>query len=211
MYLVDSCQGLAPSQPDYRSQYEVIRGSVSNVVLEADFMLNENRAGISANDREQAVVLARNGKFVETQLRLMQELQDNYADQATVAVILDKLHLVQKAQMRYMQEEYSCLQVGGQFGQQTKSIFKAIRRQTTAYTPALIEDIKTAVNVTGVAGNHFAYRPPHPQSQYQQPQFQFRSWGNQFCPRRPFFNNFNQSYQPRQVPYNRENGNDRDV
>ena len=165
VYLVDPRQGPTPTQPDLRSQYEAIKSSVSSVILDTDFMLNENRSRIASSDREQAAVLARNGKFIETQLRLMQQLQDNYFDQSKVATILDRIHTVQKAQMRYIQEEYSSLQIGGQFGQQTKSIFKSIRRQTTVYTPALIDDIKIAVNLTGGTTGKFGQRPPRPYMQ----------------------------------------------
>ena len=116
VYVVDPKQGPTPTQPDYCSQYEAICNSVNNIVLAPDLVLNENRVGITVNDHEQAAILARNGKFVETQLHLMQELQENYFDQGKVAVILDRLHVVQKAQIRYIQEEYSSLQNGSQFG-----------------------------------------------------------------------------------------------
>ena len=205
VYLVGPRQGPTPTQPDFRSQYEAIKNSVNNIVLEPDFVLNENRSGISANDSEQAAILARNGKFIETQLRLMQELQESFSDQNKVAVILDKIHVVQKAQMQYVQEEYSGLQIAGQFGPQAKSVFKSIRCQTTAYTPALIEDIKIVVNVTGGTGGRFGNRPPRPQGQAQSFNPQFRGRGNFFRPRRPFFNSFNnfsnsQPYQNCPVP-----------
>ena len=99
MYASDPRQGYTPIQPDFRSQYEAIKNSVGNIVLEPDFVLNENRSGITGADREQAVILACNGKFVETQLRLMQQLQESFTDQDRVAVILDRLHVVQKAKM----------------------------------------------------------------------------------------------------------------
>ena len=108
----------------------------------------------------------------------MQELQSVYGSETKSAEILDQLHTVQKAHMRYIQEEYNSLQIGGQYGPQAKSMFKAIRRNTSVYTPAFIGDIKTVLNVTGAA----VQRPPrgeHIQSSAR-PRFQSRFGMSQF-------------------------------
>ena len=78
-----------------------------------------------------AAILSRSGKFIEMELKLMQCLQDSYSDDVKVGELLDQLHTVQKAHMKYVQEEYNSLQIAGQYGTQAKSVFKAIRHNTT--------------------------------------------------------------------------------
>ena len=148
MYWMDS-KGPAPSQPDYKTRYDAIKSSVSRVVLDQDWIAPDSRMGIASADRELAAILARVGKFVETELKLISQIQASYQDEMKVAEYIDQLHVVQKAHMRYIQEEYNSLQLGGQYGSQAKSMFKQIRQNTTVYTPAFVDDIKTVLNVTG--------------------------------------------------------------
>ena len=64
-----------------------------------------------------------------------------------VPSLLDYVLTCQKAQIRYLQEEYGSLLIGGEFGKETKSIFKSLQRNTSAYTPAAIETLKMAVSI----------------------------------------------------------------
>ena len=149
-------------------------------------------------------VLGRSAKFVETELKLMQEMQKVFDEEAKVADLMDQLHITQRAHMRYIQEEFNSLQIGGQYGAQAKQMFKSIRRNTTLYTPAFLDDIKTVLNVTGASQNqgnprHFwggTFRP-----RFQNPRF----FGNnqQFRPRR-FFNPPSAPCQPRPIPNGRD-------
>ena len=143
-------RGLAFAHTEYKSGFDAVRNSVNRVVLEEDWTAPDSRSSIAASDRELAAILARSGKFVETELKLMKEIQSVYHDKMRVAEYMDQLHVTQKAHMRYIQEEYNSLQLGGQFGSQTKSVFKQIRRNITVYMPAFVDDIKAALAVSGV-------------------------------------------------------------
>ena len=134
-------RGPTPIQPDYRTQFESIRNSVSRVHIDAEWLLSDSRSGINSSDREQAAVLSRNARFVETQIKLMSELEGFYEEDngEKVAEILDSVRVCQRAHMRYIQEEYSSLQVGGRYGPQAKSMFKDIRRSTSIYNTAFID------------------------------------------------------------------------
>ena len=186
--------GPAP-QPDanLKGQFEAIRSSVSRTVLQPEWILADNKSGIASADREQAAIIARSAKHVETELKLMQEIQEVIADSAKVAEYLDKLYVVQKAHMRYLQEEYSGVQIGGRYGPQAKAVFRDIRRQTSTYTPALVDDIKTVLNITG--GQQ---RPSFRGRGHQRGRGGFH--GNGYRGRRPGSN----SYQPRHIPPNRD-------
>ena len=188
---------------DYKSRYESIKSSMTRTVLDDEWLAPESRSGIASADHELAVILSRNGKFVETELKLMKELQLNYGDESRVAEILDQLHLSQKTHMRYIQEEYNSLQLGGQYGNQAKTIFKQIRRNTTVYTPAFVDDIKTALSVAGM----------RPAQQHHHPQFFGGHRGSRFQAGHgnPYFRPFRkpnpQHYQQKFVPTNRNEDN----
>ena len=195
-------RGSAPVN-DLKPRYEAIRNLVNKVVLDSDWCITESKQGIASGDRELATVISRSAKFVETDLRLMIQMQEHFNDDAKVAEILDQLHLVQKAHMRYLQEEYSSLQVGGQYSAQAKSVFKSIRRNTSVYTPAFIDDIKTVLSITGTQHPPQCYRPP---SQWFQPrQGNFNRFQGSFRPGNPpRFRNPGAHYQPRLMPMQRE-------
>ena len=198
-------RGPPPTQPDYKSHFEVTKNSVSKTVLDSDWSLTDSRAGIQSLDRETAAILGRNARHVETELKLMQELQASFDDQVRVAELLDNFYMVQKMHMRYIQEEYNSLQIGGLYGNQAKSMFKAIRRNTSVYTPAFIDDIKTVLNVTSCTQQQ--QRPQCAQNfnNNYRPRFQPRFGGNQqsFRPRHPNNQGFG-LYPQRSVPPNRD-------
>ena len=52
--------------------------------------------------------------------------------------------------MHYLQEEYSSLQVGGQYGPQTKAVFCSLQRNTSNLNAEAIENLKTAVSISQV-------------------------------------------------------------
>ena len=173
-----------------KGQFDAIRNSVSRVVLQPNWILTDNKSGIASADREQAAVLSKLSKYVKTELKLMQELQDFFGNNQKVAEYLDKLYMVKMAHMRYLQEEYSSLQISGRYGTQAKAVFRDIRRQTSTYTPALVDNIKTVLSVTGAQQQQ--QRQFRPRGGFQRGRGGFRD----FRGRRPG----GQLYQPRQIP-----------
>ena len=125
-----------------RWEYEVLRDSVSKV------MLHDHKVGIAQKDREQAAVIGRSGKFVETCLKLMGEIQKIKADGGNFSTHLDNVVLALTAHMRFLQEEHASLSVGGQYGPQTKSIFRSLQRNTSNLNAEGIENLKTAVAIS---------------------------------------------------------------
>ena len=126
----------------------MLRDSVSKVMLPPEYRMNDNKTGIASKDREQAAVLARSGKFIETSLKLIGEIQKAWqGDLADVASRLDDLTLCQTAHLRFVQEEFAGLQVAGQYGNQVKNVFKSLQRNTSNLNAEGIENLKTAVSI----------------------------------------------------------------
>ena len=141
--------GEAPVTIQSRSlkwEYETLRDSVSRVKLPPRYRMNDSKIGINAKDEEQAAILVRNGRFIETGMKLLLEAQKNWGDYSTVAEILDGIMLCMTAHMQYVQEHNS-LYVAGQYGSQAKSAFKSIQRNTSNLQPEDIEDLKTTVSI----------------------------------------------------------------
>ena len=187
------------SMPDLKPRFEAIKNSVGKVVLDSDWCLPDSKQGIASGDRELAAILSRSAKFVETELKLMQVMQECYHDDTKVADTLDQVHLTQRAHMRYLQEEFSSLQVGGQFGPQAKSVFKSIRRSTTVYTPSFVDDIKTVLSITGTQQTQRPAAPRFPPNQRFRPRGQGGNFRGNFRFRQP-----GQHYQPRWIPPGRD-------
>ena len=211
--------GGKPDQPttirskELKWEYEALRDSVARLRLPADYRMNDSKAGISTKDREQAAVLARSGKFIETGLKLMGEVQKHWNRPSEMAEYLDGVLLSMTAHMRYLQEEHGALYVAGQYGDKTKNIYRSMQRCTSNLQPEDIENLKTAVSIT-----------PQPVTGTQPQNQQFnrgsfrQSWrgrghqqyygGNTGGQRGGFGGGFRgrngYGYQPRGVPYTRE-------
>ena len=131
-----------------RWEYEVLRDSVSRVKLPPLYRMHNSRAGISSKEKEQAAILGRSGKYIETGLKLMTEVKKNWSDADLVSDLLDGVLLSMTAHMRFIQEEYNGLYVGSKYGPDTKSVFKSIQRNTSNMNADDIEDLKTAVSIS---------------------------------------------------------------
>ena len=182
-------------------EYEAFKDSVSRLKLPHDYRMYDSRAGINSKDREQAAILVKSGKFIETGLKLLGEMQKNWGNLETMAELLDGIMLSMTAHMRYMQEEYNGLYVGSQYGNHTKSIFNSIQRNTSNLSPEDIEDLKTAVAITQrpqgtTHGENNVYR-----GGFRQTHGRFRGRSSFNHGRNNYF-----GYQMRSVPTMRESG-----
>ena len=130
-----------------RWEYEAVRDSVSRVKLPHRYRMNDSKSGINSKDKEQAAVLVRSSKFIETGLKLLAEAQKIWGNFPVVADVLDGLMLTMTAHMHYVQKEHNGLYVAGQFGPQAKSVFKSVQRNTSNLQPEDIEDLKTMVAI----------------------------------------------------------------
>ena len=92
-----------------------------------------------------------------------------------VANCIDNLYITQVALVRYVQEELSGLVVSSQFDGTTKTVFKAMQKYTSVYTPEVIDSLKTAVSLT-----QNSIQTYHNQNHHHQPRGFMRG---QFRPR----------------------------
>ena len=155
--------------------------------------------GIPGKEREHVAILTKCCRHAEMTLKLLGEIQSNYKDPMYMVQCIDNIYICQAALVRYIQEEYSSIFIGGQYGHQAKIMFKAVHRNSAVFPLAVLESVKTALTLT----SH------HQQGNQGQQSFQPRG---QFCPRgrgqcfnfgrgKPYqqhFFNPSQGYQPQQ-------------
>ena len=117
--------------------------------------------------------------------------------------LLDGVLLSMTAHMRYLQEEHNGLYVAGQYGNQVKSVFKSLQRNSSNLRPEDIEDLKTTVSILPAQQVNSYNQQPQP---FMRGGFRsgsrfrggFRGRGGPYHFRQNF------GYQPRSVPGNRD-------
>ena len=130
------------SSEAWRQDFKAIKDTLIKVRLSDEYCLTDTRQSIPAKERKHAAVIGRAAKYTEVNLKLIAEIQDNYKDPKYVAQCLDNLFVSNVSMIKYLQEEYSCLMVGGQFRPQTKAVYKSLQWNTSVYTPEAIDTLK---------------------------------------------------------------------
>ena len=131
---------------DLKWEYEALKDSVSWFKLPPRYRMNDSKAGINSKDCEQAAVLVRSARFVETSFKLLFEVQKSWGNFTKVAELMDGVLLSSTAHMHYLQEEHNSLYVAGQYGGHAKSVFKSLQRNSSNLQPEDIEDLKITVS-----------------------------------------------------------------
>ncbi len=94
-------------------------------------------------------VLSRLAKFEQTNLKLVSDLDPYKPDIPEEAQeLIHQLCVSFCAQLKYCQDEYTGIVVCGQFGGDTKQVFKALQRNTSVFTEDSLETLKTVVTLT---------------------------------------------------------------
>ncbi len=196
---------------DLQLQFNAIKDSLQRQKLAPDLHLTTAKTGISNQCRDSATILATTSKYVGTSFKLVDGLlvKLETADQS-VQQDLKALLTVQLAELRYIQEEYAALVVQGTFGSKTHKLFRSLQKHTSAFTPSVIEQVKTAAELA-------TFVEPGLEQIHQRGGFRggFRGYNNQTSFRGRggfrgrFRGGFHQSqqqypgFQPREVPSER--------
>ena len=135
------------SSKSLKWEYEALKDAVNRIKLPPRYRMNDSKAGISPKDREHAAVIIKSGKFLETTLKHLFEIQRNWGKWTEVADLLDGVLLASTAHLRYLQEEHNSLYVAGQYGIQAKQIFRSIQRNTSNLQPEDVEYLKMTVSI----------------------------------------------------------------
>ena len=177
--------GLVASQADdIQAEFRAIQDSYARLRVPGDLKFNGNKTGLKAQHKDSANVISNCAKYTETCLKVLVSIQEKVGD-PTYAVNpqLQELFTCLYAMLRYLQEDHCALVVASNFGPRTQSVFKNIRKNTSAFTPELIADVRTAATLASI--------PQEAPTSTQSVQFRGRGYsGWRGGPRGPSFNSF---------------------
>ncbi|XP_052260746.1 plexin-B1-like [Dreissena polymorpha] len=136
-------------QSDLQGDFQALRDTLSKVKLPAEVRLNDSRQGIKRADQPLMNVLSKCGRYCETGIQILCTLEaGTELDQKT----LDNLFLIQHAQIKFLQEEFAALLVGGQFDASTAKIFRSLQKNTSGFDQDSLETLRAAATLS-VAGH----------------------------------------------------------
>ena len=133
-----------------------------------------------------ANILSNVAKFGETMAKILIDVQVKAKDpDYAVNTHLSEVYTCIVALLQYVQEEHNGLVVGGSFGDSTQCIYRAMKKNTSAFAGENLEVIRPAIILSGAESQpqQNNYRPGgHGQSNFQRGSFRFsnRGWSRGF-------------------------------
>ena len=85
--------------------------------------------------------------------------------------------------MNYLQEDFAAISVCGNFGQCTQNVFRSLQKGTSTYTPAVIDNLKSAITFVAASGNlnqNYESRPRRYFDNNRQRGFGLNTYNNRF-------------------------------
>ena len=135
---------------DIQGEFQALKDSHQRVKLSSDFKLNENKTGIARSDQSSYNIIVKSGRYVETGLKILSQI-DIERLPPDIKELLGDLFVCESAHIRYLQEEYASLLVQGQYGRDTSRLFRSLQRNTSAFNPQSLEQLRNAVTITAAA------------------------------------------------------------
>lgn len=133
--------------PEANHKYENVRDKYKNVRLAEDLRVHDSRAGIRKEDQQQYNRLNKCARMVETALRVLLTLDPEHHHLDETSDRLGDLTVTLVALIRYLQDEYAVLMVGNTTNAETSRIFRAFRRNTSAFSSDVIQDLRNAAAI----------------------------------------------------------------
>ena len=139
---------------DLQHAWQNIKDKYAAVTLPEDHRLHESRADIRREDQRTLNVLTKCGRYSEVALKILQKI-DNSAGDTDLTPYLTDLYTCLLAHIRYLNDEFAVLFVNSNTNQATAKIFRALRKNTSAFSQDVIADLRSAASVVaaGVSQN----------------------------------------------------------
>jgi hypothetical protein len=140
---------------DLQEKYNSIRSSFDKVILPTHLKLHDSRTGIKREDQPVLNVLSRCGRYVETVIKLLSQVEEGKQ------LDLDPIATVLAANIEYLQDEYSALLVKGRFDSNTANLFRALTKGNSGFTERNINNVRVAAELSSIHNRYSA--PVRPQ------------------------------------------------
>ena len=139
---------------------------------------------------------------------LTQQMVNGRAHYRELTQEVEDLIVALIAHMRYLQEDFCSIVVGGSLGTKTQQIFRLLQKHTSAFAPSVIETVKTAAQLASIPSE--SVNAPQQGNLQQRSRFgknkkQSRGRGGSFRGRSRYSEPYldSQGYRSRSVPRDR--------
>ena len=193
---------------DIQAEFRVVQDAYSRIKLQSDMKFSGGKGGVKAAQKETAMVISNCTRYAETALKILTYIQDQAGNPVyEVNPQLQEMFVCMYALVQYLQEDHCSLIIAGSYGPRTQMIFRNLRKNASAFTPDLIEDIKSAAQLASIPQE---VQPMNTRGRGYSgwsggPGGRFRGGFNQYRGRGRVFNNKIPAVTyPRQVPTDRQ-------
>ncbi len=147
--------GFSDSDPaSLQASFRAVHDSWSRVRLPDDLVFTAQRQGINKEGQEAASVIQASARYVETALKLTGSVHSDVtggqvSDNTTRK--LEDLTLSLVTCMRFLQEDYASLVMGGVYGSCTKHLFRSLGSNASAWSnQEILAHVKTAADLAAI-------------------------------------------------------------
>jgi hypothetical protein len=128
--------------PTLERDFEVIKDCLNKIKLPEDLKLIDSKQGIKKEDQGALHIISKNARYVETAMKWLSTQDD------TVHPELSHLYTILRAQMQFLQTEYSALVVKGTFDEDTAKIFKCLQKNTLNFRGDALNQLRSAAEIS---------------------------------------------------------------
>ena len=134
---VGSAECAFPSSENLR-EFDSIKESLQRVKLPNELRLIDSKAGIPKEAQPTLAIISKSARFVETALKIVSDSEFE----------VDDLFTVLKANINFLQSEYTALIVEGQFDQETAKLYKCLEKNSAMFSDEALGHLRVAAEIS---------------------------------------------------------------
>lgn len=137
---------------EIQRDFERIRDSLSRIPLPNNLRVHDTSTGIKSDCRPQLKIIQKSARFAETALKLLASLDSPTPTTLSYDnVDINNLYTVLKAQISFLQAEYSNLVVRSTFNDETSRLFRSLEASSSSFNERSLQNIRVAAELAAVS------------------------------------------------------------
>ena len=131
---------------DVQSEFRILQDVYSRVRVHSKLKFSGSRTGVKSEFKEAVNIICNSAKYADLGLKVMTYIQRKVERDPNYQVNdqLQEVYCCWFALLRYLQEEYSTLMSGSDFGPRTKHFYKSFLKDTSAYPASHLNKLELA-------------------------------------------------------------------
>lgn len=136
------------SDQSIQEAFAIIKDSVSRSRLPVDLKLHDS-GSVKKKCQPVYSVVRKCARYTETITKLLSFVTISESDEVSANAVSD-IYACLRAEIRYLQEEYTGIIVQGRFGDDAGDIFTDLQKNTSVFTEDRLPLVRTAVELAGL-------------------------------------------------------------